>query len=76
MACRGTRGYKAPELTTGLYTASDKVDVWSLGMTFCTLVTFHEPYERLSSEQTATGIAQSLPLWKNVHLAGHHRYAV
>ena len=76
MACRGTQGYKAPELTTGLYAASNRADVWSLGMTFYTLVTFHKPYERLSSEQVAAGIAQSLPLWKSVPLAGHQQYAL
>ena len=62
VACRGTQGFMAPELTTGLHTASDKADVWSLGMTFYALVTFHYPYEGLSSQQYGAGTIQSLPL--------------
>lgn len=52
----------APELTTGLHMASDKADVWSLGMTFLTMVTFHHPYEGLTSKQYDAGKIQSLPL--------------
>ena len=62
VTCRGTQGYMAPELTTGLHMASDKADVWSLGMTFLTMVTFHHPYEGLTSEQYDAGKIQSLPL--------------
>ena len=62
VACRGTQGYMAPELTTGLHMASDKADVWSLGMTFYTMVTLHAPYEGLTSEQHDAGANQSQPL--------------
>ena len=61
VTCRGTQGYMAPELTTGLHMASDKADVWSLGMTFLTMVTFHHPYEGLTSQQYDAGKIQSLP---------------
>ena len=47
VACRVAVGCKAPELTTSLRAASNKAYVWSLGMTFYTMVMFHVPYEGL-----------------------------
>ena len=49
----GTRGFRAPEVLLGVRNQSSKIDIWSAGVTFLSILTKRYPFFRSPNDQTA-----------------------